>query len=76
MPDVAFKGVDEPHPVLLTRKGTDILVRIEHLLEDADHALAAQSAAPGPLGALDPNKAAPGTVAAADRDAAGTPRGD
>jgi penicillin-binding protein 1A len=75
MPDSVFKGIDEPHPALLTRKGTDILVRIEQLLDDADHAIAAQPAS-GTLGALDVNKAAPGTVAAADRDSANMPRGD
>jgi penicillin-binding protein 1A len=76
MPEATFKGVDDPHPALLTRKGTDILVQIERLLDDANHALAAQSTSPGSLGALDVNKAAPGTVAAADRDAAGGPHGD
>jgi penicillin-binding protein 1A len=76
MPDAVFKGIEEPHPALLTRKGTDILVRIERLLDDANHALAAQSTPPGPLGALDVNKAAPGTVATADRDSANMPRGD
>jgi penicillin-binding protein 1A len=75
MPDSVFKGIDEPHPALLTRKGTDILVRIEQLLDDADHALAAQPAS-GTLGALGVNKAAPGTVAAADRDSINMPRGD
>ena len=42
----------------------------------ANHALAAQSVPSGTLGALDVNKAAPGTVAAADRDSASMPRGD
>jgi penicillin-binding protein 1A len=76
MPEATFKGVDDPHPALLTRKGTDILVRIERLLDDANHALAAQSAPAGSLGALDVNKTSPGTVAAADRDAGSGPRGD
>jgi len=76
MPDAVFKGIEEPHPALLTRKGTDVLVRIERLLDDANHALAAQSVPSGTLGALDVNKAAPGTVAAADRDSASMPRGD
>ena len=34
-------------PVLLTRKGTDVLVRVERLLDDANRALAAQCP-PGP----------------------------
>jgi penicillin-binding protein 1A len=41
-----YKGTDGPRPVLLTRKGTDILVRVEQLLDDANRALAA---APPPL---------------------------
>jgi hypothetical protein len=74
MPDSVFKGIEEPQPALLTRKSTEILAQIERLLDDANHALAAQSAPSGPLGALDVNT--PGTVAAADRDAANLPRGD
>ena len=77
MPDTAFKGIDEPHPVLLTRKGTDILVRIERLLDDASHALAAQSSSAGSLGALDGTKTNPSAVATvSDRESAGAPRGD
>jgi penicillin-binding protein 1A len=38
--DATDKDSDVPHPVLLTRKGTDILVRVEHLLDDANRALA------------------------------------
>jgi penicillin-binding protein 1A len=77
MADASFKGGDEPHPILLTRKGTDVLVRIERLLDDADHALAAQSSA-GTLGALDGNKNSSNTVAAAaaDQQLPGVPRGD
>jgi hypothetical protein len=37
--------------VLLTRKGTDILVRVEHLLDDANRALANGPSAPGVPGA-------------------------
>src|SRR5208282_1674657 len=76
--DASFKGGDEPRPILLTRKGTDVLVRIERLLDDADRALAAQSSA-GTLGALDGNKNSSNTVAAAaaaDQQLPGVPRGD
>ena len=47
MTDTSFKGSEEPHPALLTRKGTDALIQVEHMLDDANHALAAQGA-PGP----------------------------
>jgi penicillin-binding protein 1A len=48
----AFKGADEPHPALLTRKATDALVHVEHMLDDADRALAAQSSPPAISGVL------------------------
>src|ERR1700719_854189 len=40
--NATFTGNDAPQQVLLTRKGTDALVRLERLLDDANHALAAQ----------------------------------
>ena len=46
-PTPPFKGAEEPHPVLLTRKGTDALVRVERLLDDANRALAATRRAAG-----------------------------
>ena len=79
--DASAKGSDEPHPVLLTRKGTDALVHVERLLDEAGHALTVQGAAPGSLGALDSGRGAAGTsrtdtfATAAGRDAA-TPRRD
>ena len=48
----AFKGSDEPHPALLTRKATEALVHVEHMLDEADQALA-QSSPRTTLGALD-----------------------
>ena len=48
--DATLKNSDVPRPVLLTRKGTDILVRVERLLDDANRALAngpAPAGAPG-----------------------------
>jgi penicillin-binding protein 1A len=79
--DATFKGSDEPHPVLLTRKGTDALVHVEHLLDDANRALTVEGKPPGSLGALEPGKiildrSPSDTFAtAADRNPA-APRGD
>ena len=79
--DASFKGNELPHPVLLTRKGTDALIQVEHMLDDADHALTAQAAPAGSLGVLDGSKEGAGTqtatfATAADRDAPAAPRGD
>jgi len=79
--DASAKGSDEPHPVLLTRKGTDALVHVERLLDEAGHALTVQGATPGSLGALDSGRDPAGNsrtdtfATAAGRDAA-TPRRD
>ena len=51
--DTAFKGGQGPPQALLTRKATEALVRVERLLDDASHALAAQAGGAGKLGALD-----------------------
>jgi penicillin-binding protein 1A len=83
MTDTSFKGAEGPHPALLTRKGTDALIAVEHMLDDADHALAAQTSPAASLGADNgdnhaDNGNAPdaNTVAtAADRVPAGS-RGD
>ena len=50
--DAGFTGGDE-HPILLTRKGTDALLRVERLLDDAAHAMTPQAPPTGTLGALD-----------------------
>ncbi len=78
--DASFKTDEAPHPVLLTRKGTDALVQLEHMFDDASHALTAQGLPPGSLGALD-NEHRGGArrnayATAADRDAAASTRGD
>jgi hypothetical protein len=73
--DASFKAGDEPQPALLTRKATDVLVRIERLLDDANHALEAQSGPAGTLGALDKDNNA-SALAAADHGSAELPRGD
>jgi penicillin-binding protein 1A len=75
--EASFKGSDEPHPILLTRKATEALVHVERLLDDADRALAAQSAPARTLGALDGDKnPADAVAAAADRQSPGAARGD
>jgi penicillin-binding protein 1A len=81
----AFKSSDEPHPTLLTRKATDALVHLEQVLDDADHALAAQALPPPTLGALDQKSGGNGnrdndradTIAAvADQKSPAISRGD
>jgi penicillin-binding protein 1A len=83
--DALMKGTTvEPHPALLTRKGTEALVHIERMLDDANHALAAQAPAPptGTLGALEGGadktiKTPAATVTAAtDQQLPGASRGD
>jgi penicillin-binding protein 1A len=51
-PAVADAGLvgAAPRQILLTRKGTEALVRVEHMLDDASHALAARA---GPTPTLD-----------------------
>ena len=51
--DSVFKGSDQPHPVLLTRKGTEALLHVERILDDAVHALSAQGAPSGSPGSFD-----------------------
>jgi penicillin-binding protein 1A len=63
--DISSEGGEQPHAVLLTRKGTDALVHLERLLDDASHALTVQDRPPGALGAFrgDNDGANPLTVA-------------
>jgi hypothetical protein len=66
MPDTSFVASEEPHPALLTRKGTDALIAVEHMLDDASHALTAQDAATGAASVIDGKQGAltsPNTVA-------------
>jgi len=81
MPDNAAVASVEPHPALLTRKGTEALVAVEHMLDDASHALSARDAATDAASSLDNGKqsalTSPGVVAtAADHVTAAGPRGD
>jgi hypothetical protein len=51
--DAAAKGAPGPQQILLTRKGTDVLVRLERLLDEASRALPPPGVPPGPLGAIE-----------------------
>jgi penicillin-binding protein 1A len=74
--DAALVGAPVPRQILLTRKGTEALVRVEHLLDDASQALAAQAGAAGPLGALDLDHHDSTLAAASEFKPAATSRGD
>jgi penicillin-binding protein 1A len=78
--DSSFKGGDQPHAVLLTRKGTEALIHVERILDDAVHALSAQGAPSGSVSALggSVNDAGRGSTlaTAADRNAPITSRGE
>jgi hypothetical protein len=80
--DASFKGNDAPHPALLTRKGTDALIQVERMLDDADHARTAEQGPPSrSLGALDTSTPDGGKrtdtfATAADHSAPISPRGD
>ena len=72
--DASFKDSEEPHPALLTRKGTDALVHVEQLLDDANRAFSLQGALDdGNNGA---NKRADTFATAADREPSPPSRGD
>jgi penicillin-binding protein 1A len=68
-------GSGEPHPILLTRKGTDALVHIERVLDDANQALTVSDRTSGTLGALEDDRAKPRTVAT-DQQSPAVTRGD
>jgi penicillin-binding protein 1A len=79
--DTSFQSSENPHPALLTRKGTDALIQVEQMLDEANHALSAQGSPAASLGALDrgdngANKRADGFATAADREPAALSRGD
>ena len=81
MPENASVANVEPHPALLTRKGTDALIAVERMFDDASHAIAAQDAAAGAASTLEPGKqsalTSPNTVATAtDRATVAGARGD
>ena len=77
---VAGRAADAPQPVLLTRKGTEALVHVEHLLDDAEPGARGAGRAP-----RDPWRARPPAAAIRTnrsdggerhRSAAGTARRD
>ena len=68
---------DAPRPTVLTKRGTDVLVRVERMMDDATRALATRSDPGKAAEAQDP--AAPtrsGTLAASDQQPAGQIRGN
>ena len=75
--DATFKGGQGPPQALLTRRSTEALVRVERLLDDASHALAAQGSARGKLGVLDDHRERNNTLTAAtERQSGGNSRRD
>src|ERR1700675_787341 len=78
--DTSFQSSENPHPALLTRKGSDALAHGEQLLDDANRAMTVQGTG-GSLGALESgNNGADGRAGtfatAVDRNAATARRGD
>ena len=63
--NAALGGAPVPQQILLSHKGTEALLRIEHLLDDASHALVAELASAGKLGAPGAAERRASTVTAA-----------
>ncbi len=80
MTDTSFKGNEEPHPALLTRKGTEALINLERMFDDASHALTAQNAPAASVGLAEgkqnSNGSAGALATAADHDTNTSSRGD
>jgi hypothetical protein len=75
--DATLEGGQAPQQILLTRKGTEALVHVEHLLDDASRALAVQATPGGTLSAIGGRQGGAHTVtAASDQQPAGISRGD
>jgi penicillin-binding protein 1A len=80
--DASLKGGDQPHAVLLTRKGTEALLHVERMLDDAVHMPSSQAATKTSVGALDgavkdeTESRASAFATAAGRGAPASPRGD
>jgi penicillin-binding protein 1A len=73
--DAALQGAPAQQ-ILLTRKGTEALVRVERLLDDASRAMPAQSVPAGTLGALGDERRANTQTAASEQPLAAILRGD
>jgi penicillin-binding protein 1A len=72
-----LKESPAPQQLLLTRKATDALIRIEHSLDDASHALSVEATPAGTLGLFDGGETRGGTVtAASELKPAGFSRGN
>jgi penicillin-binding protein 1A len=66
-----------PRPTLLTRRAADVLLRVEHLMDDATRALASTPDTPGSGNQRGADLPHPGTFAeSADRPPAGAVRGN
>jgi penicillin-binding protein 1A len=79
--DSSFKGSEQAHAVLLTRKGTEALLHVERILDDAVHALSAETAPESSRGSFNRSGNDGGGrigafATAADRDRANNPRGE
>ena len=75
--DAALQGAPAPQQILLTRKGTEALVRVEHLLDDAIRAMPALTAPAGTLGELGGGESRINTLtAASEQQSAGASRGN
>jgi penicillin-binding protein 1A len=80
--DVSSKGGEQPHAVLLTRKGTEALLHVERILDDAVHMPSSQAATKTSVGALDggvkneTGSASSAFATAVDRAASTSPSGD
>jgi hypothetical protein len=80
--DASLKGDEQPRAVLLTRKGTEALLHVERILDDAVRMPSSQAATKTSVGALDggaKNEIANRSSAFAtvgDRDAAANSRGE
>jgi hypothetical protein len=80
--DASTKDDEQPHAVLLTRKGTEALLHVERILDDAIHMPSSQATPKTSVGTLeggakDETANRSGTLAtAADRGGRANPRGD
>ncbi len=74
--DAMLQGAPPPQQILLTRKGTEALVRVERLLDEATHALPAQTLPANTLGARDDDRHVDTLTAASEPQSAGMPHGN
>ena len=75
--DAKLIAGDSPQQILLTRRGTEALIHVEHVLDDASKALEVQSGPVGTLGSLDGSAERANAIAAAvDQPAPKTSRRD